>query len=79
MAATLSPDSAQGYDAKFLEEDKGKTLLIVEWVLVVVSAAFLSLRVFAKISRGRRMWYDDHILIASWVGSRTAPIFPSLL
>ncbi len=45
-------------------------LMAATWLLTVFSAIFLGLRVYCKLSRGRRLWWDDHFLIASWVGAR---------
>ncbi len=41
------------------------------WVLTVVSAIFLALRVYAKLMRRRSLWWDDHFLILSWVRTPT--------
>lgn len=46
----------------------GSRLSAATWLLTVFSAIFLTLRVYCKLSRGRRLWWDDHFLIASWVG-----------
>ncbi len=37
------------------------------WVLTIVSAVFLALRVYAKLTRRRSLWWDDYFLILSWV------------
>ncbi|KAK4223788.1 hypothetical protein QBC38DRAFT_486921 [Podospora fimiseda] len=37
------------------------------WVFFGLSTVFLGLRVYCKIWRGRGLWWDDHILIASWL------------
>ncbi|KAI1139470.1 hypothetical protein F5Y05DRAFT_323455 [Hypoxylon sp. FL0543] len=39
----------------------------VIWVLISLATAFLGLRVFCKYKRGRGLWWDDWILIASWL------------
>lgn len=49
--------------------DYGPRLSTATWLLTVFSAIFLALRVYCKLSRGRRLWWDDHFLIASWVGA----------
>ena len=43
------------------------------WILTVVSAIFLALRVYAKLMRRRSLWWDDYFLILSWV--RDSPLF----
>ena len=42
------------------------------WVLTVVSAVFLALRVYAKLMRRRSLWWDDYFLILSWVRTSTS-------
>ena len=37
------------------------------WVVTVVSGLFLGLRVYCKLTRHRAMWWDDWILVLSWV------------
>ncbi|KAI0012520.1 hypothetical protein F4779DRAFT_567915 [Xylariaceae sp. FL0662B] len=37
------------------------------WTLFVAATLFLGLRFGCKIAQGHRLWYDDHILIASWI------------
>jgi hypothetical protein len=47
--------------------DNGPVLAGVTWFLVVLSGLFLTLRLYAKLSRQQRLWWDDYILITSWV------------
>lgn len=37
------------------------------WCLTAIPAMFLALRVYCKIWRKRSLWWDDYILIVSWV------------
>ncbi|KAF2970160.1 hypothetical protein GQX73_g3368 [Xylaria multiplex] len=53
----------------------GVVLNAVNWTLTALSAAFLSLRVYCKLSRGRGLWWDDYILIASFVSLLVAVAF----
>jgi len=39
------------------------------WVLLSMATAFLGLRVYCKFNGHRGLWWDDWVLIASWVGS----------
>lgn len=39
------------------------------WLLTALSAAFLALRVYCKFLRHRGLWWDDYLLIASWVSA----------
>lgn len=57
-------------------ENQGPKVNIVCWVLVSLSAAFIALRVFCKFKTHRGLWWDDHILIVSWV---CAPSFDLLV
>ena len=45
----------------------GPTLVASIWTLIAVSAIFLGLRVYCRLSRARSLWWDDHLLIASWL------------
>ncbi|KAI1328336.1 hypothetical protein F5Y16DRAFT_419995 [Xylariaceae sp. FL0255] len=42
------------------------TLNVTNWVLTTLTAAFLGLRVYCKISRHRVLWWDDYILIIAF-------------
>jgi hypothetical protein len=58
-AATTSP--------RVSHEDYGSQINFTIWLLTALSAMFLALRVYCKFLRHRGLWWDDHILIASWV------------
>ncbi|KAG8354018.1 hypothetical protein FVEN_g8237 [Fusarium venenatum] len=45
----------------------GATIIIVSVSLTLLSGIFLALRLYCKIVRHRRFWYDDHFLIAAWI------------
>ena len=47
--------------------DHGPLIVGVTWGLTALSGAFLGLRLYAKLSRKQGLWWDDHILIFSWV------------
>ena len=49
--------------------DYGPRLTATTWSLTAFAALFLGLRLFSKLWRKRPLWWDDHILIASWVCS----------
>jgi hypothetical protein len=53
-------------------EDHGPEIVGVTWLLCILSGIFLGLRLYAKLSRHKGLWWDDHILIVSWV-SRSEP------
>ena len=48
-------------------DDLGPQLNLVFWLLTGLAFGFLSLRIYCKYLRGRRLWWDDYLLIASWV------------
>ncbi|KAH6847225.1 hypothetical protein B0I37DRAFT_308884 [Chaetomium sp. MPI-CAGE-AT-0009] len=45
----------------------GPQINLVIWFLTALSSAFLALRVYCKFLRHRGLWWDDYLLIASWV------------
>ncbi|OLN81960.1 hypothetical protein CCHL11_08634 [Colletotrichum chlorophyti] len=48
-------------------EDYGPTINAVIWSQVILSLVFLCLRVYCKFKKRSGLWWDDHVLIASWV------------
>ncbi|AEO64581.1 uncharacterized protein THITE_2011423, partial [Thermothielavioides terrestris NRRL 8126] len=42
-------------------------VLIVIWLLMGLASVFIALRVFCKFQTHRGLWWDDHILIISWL------------
>ena len=47
--------------------DLGPQLNGVVWVLLGFSGLFLALRLYCKLLKSRGFWWDDHMLVASWV------------
>ncbi len=47
--------------------DFGSQINFTIWLLTALSSAFLALRVYCKFLRHRGLWWDDHLLILSWV------------
>ncbi len=39
----------------------------VVWVLTAAATVFLALRIYCKAKIARGMWWDDYVLIVSWV------------
>jgi hypothetical protein len=60
-STTLTPTNLPHADA-------GSTILTVLWVLTTIPALFLALRLYCKFKTHRGLWWDDHILLGSWVG-----------
>jgi len=48
-------------------DNYGPQLNFTIWLLAGLSAGFLGLRVYCKYLRNRGLWWDDHVLIVSWV------------
>ncbi|EXF72978.1 hypothetical protein CFIO01_04684 [Colletotrichum fioriniae PJ7] len=48
-------------------EDYGPTINAVIWSQVGASLFFLCLRLYCKFKKRSGLWWDDHVLIASWV------------
>ena len=48
-------------------DSMGPTVLVVAWVLTAITSVFLVLRLYCKISINRRIWWDDGILLASYL------------
>lgn len=46
------------------------------WCLWAGATMFLAMRVWCKVTRRHGLWYDDYILILSWVSNHN-PIPPS--
>ncbi|KAK4096768.1 hypothetical protein N658DRAFT_435379 [Parathielavia hyrcaniae] len=42
-------------------------LLAAIWSLTIASAVFLTLRMYCRLTRNRALWWDDWLLIASWI------------
>lgn len=55
-------------------EDRGSTILSVHWTLTIFATIFLVLRIYSKNLVGRKLWWDDYILIAAWVCLQPPPI-----
>lgn len=52
-------------------DDYGPQINLTLWSLSAVAAIWLVVRVYCKLARRRGLWWDDHVLLASWV--RTSP------
>ncbi|KAI1341759.1 hypothetical protein F5Y15DRAFT_346624, partial [Xylariaceae sp. FL0016] len=53
-------------------QNNGLALSSSLWVISLISGIVLSLRVLAKMTRGRSLWWDDGIMICSWTTLFTA-------
>lgn len=50
-------------------ETLGPNMNAVVWLLVGLSGLFLGLRIYCKFMKSRGLWWDDYLLIASWVST----------
>ncbi|KAI1084326.1 hypothetical protein F5B20DRAFT_524503 [Whalleya microplaca] len=64
-------------DAPLIPHVGHRTNAII-WVLIALATAFLLLRVFCKYKRRKGLWYDDWLLIVSWVIVLTSGILSSI-
>jgi hypothetical protein len=55
------------------QDNHGPLLLGVSWGLTSLATIFLGLRLYCKLSTGRRLWWDDWVLIAGWVRFLPSP------
>lgn len=46
---------------------RGVTILAVLWAFIAFSALSLVLRLYSKLTRSRRVWWDDHFIVVAWV------------
>ena len=49
---------------------RGVTIVAVLWSFIVFSGLTLVLRLYSKLTRSRRLWWDDHFIIVAWVWFR---------
>ncbi|KAK3680778.1 hypothetical protein B0T22DRAFT_377321 [Podospora appendiculata] len=78
---TASPPSAFNGTSPFKVKqvvDYGPQINFTIWLLTALSAAFLALRVYCKFLRHRGLWWDDHILILSWLSVALSNSFVSV-
>ncbi|KAI5919034.1 hypothetical protein F4810DRAFT_525472 [Camillea tinctor] len=50
-----------------MEDNNGPRLMAACWSLAGAALVFLILRIYCKLWRGRGLWWDDHLMIASWI------------
>lgn len=62
-----------GPDMKFVNPESQVNWGI--WTLFVGATAFLTLRIWSKMHRRHGLWWDDHILVSSWVVLLATNIF----
>ncbi|KAK4148684.1 hypothetical protein C8A00DRAFT_47524 [Chaetomidium leptoderma] len=65
----MTSDSGKGSGFNKLppSTDFGPQINFTLWLLTALSSAFLALRVYCKFLRHRGLWWDDYLLIGSWL------------
>ncbi len=56
-----------GDTALLPHDSSGSEANAVAWSLLVFAGGFLGLRIYCKLIGHRGLWWDDWLLIASWV------------
>jgi len=51
-------------------EDLGPELNAITALLLTLSAAFLTTRIWLKLSQHRSLWWDDYVLVVAWVSNQ---------
>jgi hypothetical protein len=45
----------------------GRTWIVTLWIMVTGSGVFISFRILARARRRMRLWWDDYLMVMSWV------------
>jgi hypothetical protein len=61
--APLTPEQL----AALPHDSQATKLLASIWTLAFVATVFLCMRIYCRLLKARRLWWDDGILIAAWV------------
>ena len=77
-ASLEARDDAPLDRANLPHDNYGPSVNVIIWVLTGAAGLFLALRMFCKYIRGKKMWWDDYVLIASFVRSPSSLIFWNL-
>lgn len=48
-------------------ESNGPLVTATIWPVMFIAGVFLGLRLFVKFHGGSRLWWDDYLLVFSWV------------
>jgi hypothetical protein len=60
-------DNSSSDDTMLKFVDPTKEVNVGLWCLFGGASVFLGLRIWVKFTRLQGLWYDDYILVASWV------------
>ncbi len=67
FTASVSPKLTPEEFAALPHDNGGPKLLASIWTLGFIATVFLGLRVYCRLLRRQHLWWDDGILIGSWV------------
>ncbi|KAI1880957.1 hypothetical protein JX265_001197 [Neoarthrinium moseri] len=69
ISNATQPDTSfvQVINPSLPHDDYGPQVILTVWVLSSMAFAWLALRIYCKFLRSRRLWWDDYVLIVSWV------------
>ncbi|KKA29331.1 hypothetical protein TD95_005410 [Thielaviopsis punctulata] len=65
--AAVQPQTGLSDTAELPHNSKATYLMVSVWVLCAISFLFLALRIYCKLASRRGLWWDDHMLLASWI------------
>lgn len=74
-AAQQHVSQLQERDVPESGENRGPEINFALWMLTCISALFLSLRLYCKSYRHKDLWWDDWILILSWVSVTESQVY----
>ncbi|CAN8097803.1 unnamed protein product [Discula destructiva] len=60
-------DPELGWDGPSQSGDLGPMVMAVCWTMTGVAAIFLGLRLYVKLTAHRKLYWDDFLLVASWL------------
>jgi hypothetical protein len=75
FTASVGPKLTPEEFAALPHDNAGPKLFASIWTLGFIATVFLGLRVYCRLLRRQHLWWDDVILIASWVSQTHASNF----
>ncbi|KAK3689307.1 hypothetical protein B0T22DRAFT_536254 [Podospora appendiculata] len=72
-ASTVAPSGMEYCDIRYAglysgpAPNQGSQTAAVIWTLVALATMFMALRIYCKIWRLRRLWWDDWVLVIGWM------------
>jgi len=63
----MADDPAQSYPLPSGDETLATKITASIWVMASISTIFIALRIYCRSTRAGKLWWDDFLLITSWV------------